>query len=210
VKDLRPSINGGEHLPLLALRYAQAQEGMSSVVLSEAEAYANGAVEGSGGYVRLHAAARRSHKDVSVELPDAARLQTAAPRSFGSRAHARATLRGCDFFRGVFLSNRGYKEDMSEIEAGRETQGAKPAVRLRRPERRQMAMVVQCADDLVPAMHPVRMVAAVVAKMDLSRLHEPIEARAGVAGRNATDPELLVGLWLYTGDRLGAGISASV
>lgn len=96
-----------------------------------------------------------------------------------------------------FCQDRGYKEDMSEIESGRETQEAKPPVRLRRPERRQMAMVVQCADDLVSAMHPVRMVAAVVAKLDLSRFHEPIEAREGVAGRDATDPELLVGLWLY-------------
>jgi Transposase domain (DUF772) len=60
-----------------------------------------------------------------------------------------------------------------------------------------MAMVVQCPDDLVGAMHPVRMVAAVVAKLDLSRFGEPIQAREGVAGRDATDPELLVALWLY-------------
>ena len=60
-----------------------------------------------------------------------------------------------------------------------------------------MAMVVQCPDDWVAAMHPVRMVAAVVAKLELSRFHEPIAAREGGAGRNATDPELLVGLWLY-------------
>ncbi len=60
-----------------------------------------------------------------------------------------------------------------------------------------MAMVVQCADDLVPAQHPVRMVMALVERLDLSRFAEPIKARAGVAGRDATDPRLLVGLWLY-------------
>ena len=38
----------------------------------------------------------------------------------------------------------------------------KGAVRLRKPERRQLAMVVQCADDLVRALHPVRTVHAVV------------------------------------------------
>src|SRR5512147_2259137 len=70
-------------------------------------------------------------------------------------------------------------------------------VRLRRPERRQMAWVAQCLDDAVGAEHPVRLVAAVVAKLDLSRFAEPIQAREGVAGRDATDPELLVGLWLY-------------
>ena len=31
----------------------------------------------------------------------------------------------------------------------------------------------------------------------LGAFREPILARAGVAGRDATDPELLVGLWLY-------------
>ena len=71
------------------------------------------------------------------------------------------------------------------------------AVRLRVPERRQMAMVVQCADDLVGAEHPVRTVMALVETLDLSRFAEPIQAREGVAGRDATDPRLLVGLWLY-------------
>jgi transposase len=79
-------------------------------------------------------------------------------------------------------------------QAGRET---KPAVRLRTPERRQMAMVVQCPDDLVGPTHPVRMVMSIVEKLDLSRFCEPIKAREGVAGRDATDPQLLVALWLY-------------
>jgi transposase len=72
-----------------------------------------------------------------------------------------------------------------------------PAVRLRRAERLQMAMVVQCPDDLVSASHPVRMVQSVVGKLDLSRFHESIKAREGEAGRDATDPQLLVALWLY-------------
>jgi len=71
------------------------------------------------------------------------------------------------------------------------------ALRLRVPERRQMAMVVQCPDDWVPGQHAVRMVAALVETLDVSGFAEPIKARAGVAGRDATDPGLLVGLWLY-------------
>jgi transposase len=76
---------------------------------------------------------------------------------------------------------------------------AKPdsAVRLRRPERRQVAMLIHCPDDLVGANHPVRIVMSVVEKLDLERFHEPIKARAGQAGRDATDPQLLVALWLY-------------
>jgi transposase len=58
-------------------------------------------------------------------------------------------------------------------------------------------MLIQCPDDLVGANHPVRMVMAVVEKLDLYRFHEPIKARAGQAGRDATDPQLLVALWLY-------------
>jgi transposase len=82
-------------------------------------------------------------------------------------------------------------------ESARETEEAKSAVRLRVPERRQMAMVVQCPDDLVAAQHPVRMVMALLETLDMARFSESIRAREGVAGRDATDPRLLVGLWLY-------------
>ena len=61
--------------------------------------------------------------------------------------------------------------------------GQKGAVRLRRPERRQLAMVVQCGDDLVSALHPVRTVMALVEKLDVSGFCEPIRAREGIAGR---------------------------
>jgi transposase len=85
---------------------------------------------------------------------------------------------------------------MSEKDA-RAVQEAVGEVRLRRPERRQMGWVAQCPDDLVPAGHIVRTVAAVAARLDLSAFRKTIQAREGVAGRDATDPELLVALWLY-------------
>jgi len=70
-------------------------------------------------------------------------------------------------------------------------------VRLRTPERRQMEMVPRCLDDLVSPQHPVRLIAQVVERLDLSAFCQPIKAREGVAGRDATDPKLLVALWLY-------------
>ena len=70
-------------------------------------------------------------------------------------------------------------------------------VRLRRPERSQLGWEPRCADDLVGADHPVRSVAAVVEKLDLSKFYKPIKAREGVSGRDSTDPGLLVSLWLY-------------
>src|SRR5260370_28339366 len=94
---------------------------------------------------------------------------------------------------------RGISEAMSEADsvAGQEAKEAKPEVGLRRAERRQIAMVVQCRDDLVGPSHAVRMMMAVVEKLDVSGFCEPIKAREGQAGRDATDPQLLVGLWLY-------------
>ena len=71
------------------------------------------------------------------------------------------------------------------------------AVRLRKPERRQVGMVLQCADDLVGLLHPVRTVMRVVEQLDVTGFCTPIRAREGVAGRDATDPRLLVALWLY-------------
>jgi transposase len=82
-----------------------------------------------------------------------------------------------------------------------EVEQAKPAVRLRTAERRQMAWVAECLDDLVSEGHRVRLVMAVVEKLDVSRFCEPIKAREGRAGRDATDPRLLVALWLYASIR---------
>lgn len=70
-------------------------------------------------------------------------------------------------------------------------------VRLRVPDRAQAVMKVESPDELIAADHPARVVWRVVDSMDLSAFHRPIQARAGVRGRDATDPRLLVALWLY-------------
>jgi transposase len=70
-------------------------------------------------------------------------------------------------------------------------------VRLRVPERSQVTMVMQCADELIDADHAARVIWRVVCTLDLSRFYAPIKARAGVGGRDPTDPRLLVALWLY-------------
>ena len=73
----------------------------------------------------------------------------------------------------------------------------KGGVRLRKAERHQLSLLPHCIDDLVASHHRVRTVMAVVEKLDVSGFCAPIRAREGSAGRNATDPHLLVGLWLY-------------
>jgi transposase len=84
-------------------------------------------------------------------------------------------------------------QDQKDVETGQ----IKAAVRLRKPNRTQVQMLVQCPDDLVRPMHPVRTVAKFVQSLDLSAFREPIKAREGQAGQSATDPALLVSLWLY-------------
>jgi transposase len=60
-----------------------------------------------------------------------------------------------------------------------------------------MGWVAQCPDDLVGADYLGRLVAAVVEKLDISGFSKAIKAREGVAGRDTTDPRLLIALWLY-------------
>jgi transposase len=71
------------------------------------------------------------------------------------------------------------------------------SVRLRRPERDQVRWQAQCTDELLPPQHRARTVWAVVCGLDLARFCEPIKARDGTVGRDATDPRVLVALWLY-------------
>jgi transposase len=82
-----------------------------------------------------------------------------------------------------------------------QTRGVEPppreAPRLRRPDRVQALLRPCMLEDLLPADHPARTVWAVVCRLDLSGFHEGIDARGATPGRAATDPRLLVALWLY-------------
>lgn len=60
-------------------------------------------------------------------------------------------------------------------------------------------------ESLIPPGHRARSIWSVVEKLDLSRFYEPIKARGSQAGRAATDPKVLVALWLYaTTDGVGS------
>ena len=62
-------------------------------------------------------------------------------------------------------------------------------------------MRMESDEDLIPAVHRARVIWSVVERLDLSAFREPIKARDGVCGRDATDPRLLVALWLYAATR---------
>ncbi len=84
--------------------------------------------------------------------------------------------------------------------------GPAAAPRLRRPDRRQVLMQPCCLEDLLPEDHPARAIWSVVERLDLSAFYEPLRARGSDPGRAATDPKLLVALWLYAAvEGVGSG-----
>lgn len=88
--------------------------------------------------------------------------------------------------------------------SGRESCGEPP--RLRRADRSQVLMLTCELDALLPADHRARMIAAAIERLDLSLFYDSIRARGAIPGRAATDPKLLLGLWLYaTADGVGCG-----
>jgi transposase len=77
---------------------------------------------------------------------------------------------------------------------------------LRRPDRVQGRLETVVLDELLPADHPARTIWRVVERLDLSAFHEAVAARGSEPGRAATDPKLLVALWLYAAvDGVGNG-----
>ena len=84
---------------------------------------------------------------------------------------------------------------------GKGDKSYKSPVRLRKPDRSQVKMRFCCEDELIPQGHQARVIWSVVQTLDLSEFYEPIQAREGVCGRDATDPMLLVSLWLYATTR---------
>lgn len=77
--------------------------------------------------------------------------------------------------------------------------------RLRLPQRQQVEIRCLALDQLLPDDHQARLVWAYVEGLDLTPLYQTIQARQGIAGRDANDPRILIALWLYaTLDGIGS------
>ena len=72
--------------------------------------------------------------------------------------------------------------------------------------RRQMVMRAMDVERLIEEDHPARSIWELVGRLDLSRYYAEIAAVEGRAGRDHTDPQVLISLWLYAYSR---GISAA-
>lgn len=69
--------------------------------------------------------------------------------------------------------------------------------RVVRPVRNQGEMVVRDLDSLVAEDHPVRAIWAFLEGLDLSAFYSSIKAVVDRPGRPASDPEVLLALWVY-------------
>ena len=71
------------------------------------------------------------------------------------------------------------------------------APRLKHINRDQLLFKTVKIDNLIDDKHPARAIWEFTGRLDLTSFYENIEAVEGVAGRQATDPRLLVSLWIY-------------
>lgn len=95
--------------------------------------------------------------------------------------------------------------DMAVTEARPRCGGMEPP-RLRKPDRTQVLLRPCSLEELLAPEHEFRTLWAVVLKLDLSRFYEPLCCRGSTPGRGATDPQLLVSLWLGAATR---GVSSA-
>jgi transposase len=73
----------------------------------------------------------------------------------------------------------------------------KPKLRLKQVDRQQIRLEVVDTDRLVGQDHEVRAVVDLLGWLDLSRYYEGIKAVEGRAGRDHSDPQVLIALWIY-------------
>lgn len=77
--------------------------------------------------------------------------------------------------------------------------------RLRRPVRNQVEMILRALDSMVAEDHPVRAIWGFLQGLDLSDFYSSIRAVLDSPGRPASDPQVLLALWIYaTVDGVGS------
>jgi transposase len=71
------------------------------------------------------------------------------------------------------------------------------AARVLRAQRHQMEMVERTLDSTLPDDHPARAIWAFLERLDLAAFYARIKAVVDHPGHPATDPQVLLGLWIY-------------
>ena len=79
-------------------------------------------------------------------------------------------------------------------------------LRLRSASRDRVTAIPARLADLLPADHVARLIWDVVARLDLTAFYAPIVVVIGGPGQAATDPQILIALWLYA---LSQGVTSA-
>lgn len=78
-----------------------------------------------------------------------------------------------------------------------EPQARLDEVRVYRAERSQMEWMPRSIDSAIAEDHPARSIWALLERLDLTEFYVSIKAVQGQAGRPATDPQVLLALWVF-------------
>ncbi len=79
------------------------------------------------------------------------------------------------------------------------------SMRIKRPVRNQIEMMLRDLDSLIADDHPVRSIWACLQKLDLSAFYASIKTALDTPGRPASDPQVLLAVWLYaTAEGIGS------
>jgi transposase len=103
---------------------------------------------------------------------------------------------------GETLPGETVAEDtLFELPEPKETQPTPPTrpevARLYRPVRDQLEWMPRSLDSLLPEDHPARAIWQTLDQLDLRGFYAEVKAIQGHAGHPATDPKVLLALWLY-------------
>lgn len=104
------------------------------------------------------------------------------------------------------MGDHGLFGDLGEGGSKKKQKRSDGAPRVKRPDRRQSLLRAEVLDQVLPLEHRARAIVAAIDQLDLSAFYEAIEARGSDPGRPATDPGMLVALWLFaTSEGVGSG-----
>jgi transposase len=90
-----------------------------------------------------------------------------------------------------------FGSDLGDAEGGKPRTKSAGEARVKRPDRRQSVFRPQTFDQLIPPEHRARSIVKFVEEMDLSKFYDSIRSRGDEPGRPATDPAMLIALWLF-------------
>jgi transposase len=87
--------------------------------------------------------------------------------------------------------------EMPQEKPGNKECGQLGELRIKKPVRNQAEMIVRDLDSLIAEDHPVRALWDFLNKLDLSAFYASIKVDLNQAGRPASDPQVLLALWVY-------------